>query len=182
MKKLILFACVALFALSCNDKGSSTDNKSGDSTKTADKSAKLDYPYTLDKPYQDWQAGDQQHAITVMKALKGFETGDIPACVAQFGDSVDVLFDNYRGKMSHDSLTKFFTTQRAAYKSMTVKMEDWESVIGKDKDEWVTLWYKQTWVDTKGKADSLAIIDDAKMVKGKIVVLDEKIQHYPAKK
>ncbi len=34
-------------------------------------------------------------------------------------------------------------------------MEDWESVISKDKkEEWVTLWYSQKWEDMKGKTDS----------------------------
>ena len=66
---------------------------------------------------------------------------------------------------------------------MTVKMGDWESVISKDKKtEYVTMWYREIWTDKKGKTDSLAVIDDCKIVNGKIVELDEKIQHFPAKK
>jgi hypothetical protein len=62
-------------------------------------------------------------------------------------------------------------------------MNDWESVISADKkDEWVTLWYKQIQTDKKGKTDSLGVVDDAKIVNGKIVLLDEKIQHYPVAK
>ena len=184
MKKLILLGCVALFAVSCNDKGSSTDSKSGDSTKTADnKSGKLDYPYTLDRPYQDWQPNDQQHAVNVMKSLKAWETNDIAGAVSYFGDSIDLRFDGYRKKLPHDSLLAEFTAMRSEYKNITIKMADWESVISKDgKDEYVTLWYKQITTDKNGKTDSLAVIDDAKIVKGKIVELDEKIQHYPAKK
>jgi hypothetical protein len=57
-------------------------------------------------------------------------------------------------------------------------MDDWESVISSDKkSEWVTLWYKQTVTDKKGHIDSMSVVDDAKIVNGKIVVLDEKIQH-----
>jgi hypothetical protein len=67
--------------------------------------------------------------------------------------------------------------------NVTVYMQDWESVISKDKqDEWVTLWYKQVWTDKKGKMDSMEVVNDAKIVNGKIVVLDEAIRHYPAKK
>ena len=63
-------------------------------------------------------------------------------------------------------------------------MSDWESVIAADKsEEWVTLWYKQYQTDKKGVTDSLGVVDDCKIVNGKIVVLDEKIQHLgPPKK
>ncbi|MEI9958032.1 MAG: hypothetical protein WDM90_17405 [Ferruginibacter sp.] len=65
-------------------------------------------------------------------------------------------------------------------------MQDWESVISADKkEEWVTLWYKEYTTDKKGVVDSLGITNDAKIVNGKVVILDEKIQHLgppPAKK
>lgn len=183
MKKTILIASVVIFAAACNS-GGEADKKGTDSSGNAGRnSTELVYPYKLDKGYRDWQPGDQKHAVTVMNSLKGFENGDLAACMAGFGDSVDIYFDNYREKMSHDSLSRFFAGQRAMYKSMRIDMQDWESVIAKDgKDEWVTLWYKELWTDQKGVTDSLAVIDDAKIVNGKIVLLDEKIQHYPAKK
>jgi hypothetical protein len=56
-------------------------------------------------------------------------------------------------------------------------------VISKDKKiEYVTMWYKQITTDKNGKTDSIAVVDDCKIVNGKIVELDEKIQHYAAKK
>ncbi len=184
MKKLLFFACMALFAVGCNDKSSTTDATSSDSTKKADvQTTELEYPYKLDKPYRDWQPGDQQHAVNVMKALKAWETNNIAECVTYFGDSVDLQFDHFRAVLAHDSLASFFSAGRNDYTSMTIKMDDWESVIAKDKkDQWVTLWYKQIFTDKKGKTDSLGVVNDAKIVNGKIVVLDEKIQHYPAKK
>jgi ketosteroid isomerase-like protein len=76
--------------------------------------------------------------------------------------------------MSADSVKAMFTTWRNGFKTVDVKMEDWESVISKDKkQEWVTLWYTQKWEDTKGKKDSAAYIDDLQMKDGKIVRLDE---------
>ena len=138
---------------------------------------------TLNEPYRDWQPGNKQHAVTFMKGLKAFENGDIDACVATFGDSVDLRFDYLHATLSNDSLKKFFTNERANYNNLTIKMSDWESVISKDKKaEYVTAWYKQIWTDKKGKTDSLAIVDDTKIVNGKIVELDEKIQHFPVKK
>lgn len=183
MKKLLFFACIAFFVISCNNKSESSAS-TADSTKTdASKSEELVYPYTLDEPYRDWQPGDKQHAVNVMKGLRAFETGDIDACVATFGDSVELRFDYFHAKLSNDSLKKFFTKERANYNNITIKMGDWESVISKDKKtEYVTMWYKQIWTDKKGKTDSLEIVDDAKIVNGKIVELDEKIQHFPVKK
>ncbi|MEO6541456.1 MAG: hypothetical protein ABIN74_10710, partial [Ferruginibacter sp.] len=77
MKKAFFFAVITIFMLSCNNKGESTTT-TADSTKTSVSDSKdLVYPYTLDEPYRDWQPGDKQHAVTVMKSLKAFETGDI---------------------------------------------------------------------------------------------------------
>ena len=184
MKKLLFFVCTALFAAGCNDKSGTTDAKSSDTTKVAEtKMEKMNYPYTLDRPYQDWQPGDQKHAVTAMNSLKGFENGDIAACMAGFGDSVNIKFDGFRQKFSHDSLATFFTGARAQYASMKIEMGDWESVISKDgKEEWVTMWYKQVTTDKKGKIDSMNCVDDAKIVNGKIVELDGKVQHFPAAK
>ncbi len=186
MKKMLVISCVVLFA-ACNN-GTTTDAAKTDSTgagtaESATKPAMPEMPYTLAQPYQNWQIGDPQHALTVMKGLKGYETGDIAACVASFGDSVSLRFDNYRATLSNDSLKAMFTKDRGDIASMKVTMSDWESVISADKkEEWVTLWYKQVITDKKGKTDSMSVVDDCKIEKGKVVVLDEKIQHFPAPK
>jgi soluble cytochrome b562 len=183
MKKAFFFAAITILMISCNNKGETTTSTADTTKTTVSDSKDLVYPYTLEEPYKDWQPGDKQHAVTVMKSLKAFETGDVDGAVAAFGDSVDLRFDYFHAKLSNDSLKKFFTAERAKYSSITIKMGDWESVISSDKKtEYVTLWYKQIWTDTKGKIDSIGVIDDAKIVNGKIVELDEKIQHYPAKK
>lgn len=181
MKKLLFIFCIVLVLASCN-------NATKDATVTGDSATaaapapaeKIEYPYNLNRPYQNWQTGDQQHAVTAMKALKAFENGDVSGCMAYFADSVELRFDYMQAKLSNDSLKKYFTKQRADYTSMKIDMQDWEPVISSDKkEEWVTMWYKQTWTDKKGKTDSLSVIDDCKMVNGKIALLDEKVQHYP---
>ncbi len=189
MKKLIFFSCMALAVAGCSNRATKDETTATDSSGSAATAAaattseKLEYPYMLSKPYQNWQAGNQQNAITVMKGLKAFENGDIDACMASFGDSVELRFDYLHTKLSNDSLKKWFTKQRANYASLTVKMDDWEPVISSDKtEEWVTLWYKQIWTDKKGKTDSMSVINDAKIEKGKIVLLDEKTQHFPVVK
>lgn len=183
MKRTLLFASLALFIFGCNNKSDAPASTADSAKAAASSTEELNYPYKLDKPYRDWQPGDKKLAVTAMGALKGFETGDIAACMTGFGDSVEVRFDYFQQKFSKDSLTKFFTAERAKYASIRIDMGDWESVVSKDgKTEYVTMWYKQVMTDKSGKMDSLAVIDDCKMVNGKIAELDEKIQHYPAKK
>ena len=46
----------------------------------------------------------------------------------------------------------------------------------------VSVWYKQSWVNPKGIADSVNCVNDAKLVNGKIVEFDEYIQHFPPAK
>lgn len=183
MKKILFIACTALFVISCNNDDKK-EEKPADAAKSADvKTPALEYPYTLDKPYSNWQPGDQQHAVNALKALKAFETGDIAGCVTYFGDSVELRFDNYEDKLSNDSLKKSFTAQRAGFSGIVIKMGDWESVISADKkEEWVTMWYKQIETTKTGKTDSMAVVDDCKIMNGKIVVLDEKMRHLPAAK
>ncbi len=184
MKKLLFIPLLALFAFGCNSKSDNTAGTSSDSTKiTSSTSAEIIYPYTLAEPYKNWQADDQKNAVTVMKMLKAWETKNLTECAGYFADSVDMRLDGYRKKLPHDSIPALLDMSWANYTSVSIKMEDWEPVISSDKkDQWVTLWYKQNWVDKKGKADSMEMINDAKMVNGKIVVFDEHIQHYPAKK
>ncbi|MEO6550044.1 MAG: hypothetical protein ABIN94_18725 [Ferruginibacter sp.] len=186
MKQLLVNGFLVLLAFGCNSKSSTTETKATDSTSmaaTPSADDNLTYAYTLERPYQDWQPGNKQHAVNVLKSLKDFENGDINSCVAAFGDSVELRFDHYYAKLSNDSLKKMFTKQRGELASTKVTMGDWESVISKDKkSEYVTMWYKQIETDKKGKTDSLSVVDDVKIVNGKIVEIDQKIQHFPTNK
>jgi uncharacterized protein YcfL len=188
MKNFIFFACILFFVVSCNTKNEKTGTMGSDSTTMADEKMaattdNLDYPYTLETPYHDWQMGDKKHAVTVMKALKAYETNNIPESMRYFADSVELRFDNYHQKLSRDSLATLFAAGRNQNANVTVRLDDWESVISKDKnEEWVTLWYRQTWTDKKGKTDSMSVINDARIINGKIAVLEEALRHYPAKK
>lgn len=187
MKKVIFFAGLALAAGCSTPAGKEASTGAKDSMATTAAAAPAatvtDFPYKLEKPWQNWQAADPQLAVTALNALKGFETGDIAASLTNFADSVELRFDYLHAKMSKDSLKTFFSKERANYGSLTIEMQDWEPVTSADKKEsWVTMWYKQKWTDKKGKADSLNVIDDCKMVNGKVAIIDEKIQHFPLPK
>ena len=182
MKQFIVIICLAFALAGCND--AATKQSGTDSTGTTVKSgAEVTLPFKLERPYKDWQTGSTDNVVAAMGTLKAFVDKDFAAMGNLIGDSIEVRLDYYYGKFNRDSAIKMFTAHRPMYNDLAISMYDYESVISADKkDEWVTLWYKQTWKNEKGVADSLAIIDDCKMKNGKMIELDEHIQHYPAKK
>jgi len=182
MKQIIVIICLGFALASCNNEDK--DKKGTEATEVkSEPAAAVKLPFQLEKPYSNWQMGSTENAVAAMNALKTFVDKDFTAMAATIGDSIDVRFDYYQAKLSRDSAIKMFMNQRKLYNDLVINMHDYESVISGDKkDEWVTIWYKQSWKNDKGVADSLAIIDDCKMQNGKMIELDEKIQHYPVKK
>lgn len=182
MKKLILIFTAAVIFYSCNNETETTTDATKDSTTAEPAAAKMNYPYTIDHP-DNWDMGGNENTMAALSALKAYENGNIDECVKYFGDSVHLQFDNFDERVSNDSLKAMFSKSRSALKSMEVKMDDWESVISKDKSaEYVSLWYTEIREDAKGKKDSLEQMDDIKMKNGKIVGIDEKSRKLPAKK
>jgi len=172
MKKLIMYAGILLFAAACAEKGKTTETPA---------TAEAALPYALETPYKNWQPGDQANAVMVMKMIKAWETRNPEESASYFADTVEITMDMFHAKMSKDSLVPFLESGYVMYDSnLVVTMHDWESVISEDKkDQWVTLWYKQSWINDKGVADSMNVTNDAKIVDGKIVVFQEYIQRYP---
>jgi hypothetical protein len=183
MKQLLVIACLGFAVASCNNDDKNKTTAGTGETKTV-MATDVKLPFPLDKPYRGWQIMENNdNTIAAMNSLKAFVDKDYTAVAASFGDSIDIKFDGYAAKLSRDSAVKMLTAQRPMYGDLTITMYDYESVISADKkDEYVTMWYKQAWKDDKGKADSLNIVDDCKMKNGKMIELDEKIQHFQAKK
>jgi len=173
MKKLILISLTATIFLSCNNKGSSTNETAKDTSTTSLSTQKVNYPYTIEHP-DNWEIGNNQNTMNALMSLKAYENGNIDESMKYFGDSVRVQFDGFDKTLANDSLKAMFKQSRSKIKTMEIRMEDWESVISKDKkDEWVTFWYTQKWQDTNGNIDSADIVNDLKMENGKIIRLDE---------
>ena len=175
------FFLVVFLTVSCNnDQGSKTSTK--DSTGNSVTTDSINYPYTIKNP-DAWETGDRKHTLNVLKSLKAFENNNIDECASYFADSVKLRFDEMDEKVSNDSLKAMFKRWRGMDKSIKVDMGDWESVKNKvTGEEYVSLWYKQSWEDVNGKKDSLSVMDDLKIEKGKIIELDEKTRKYPKKK
>ncbi len=175
MKKAMVLSIAFALCISCNDADKTTTEATKDSTATG--SASL--PYTL-KEKPDWERGNDNNVTVAMNALKGFETGDIDNTRQYFVDSAEFRGDYWHFKGTADSLMKEFKKFRSNYSNYTIRMEDYESVKSKNNgDEYVSLWYMETFTDKKGKVDSVFVMDDLKIVNGKIATIDSKVRHYP---
>jgi hypothetical protein len=182
MKQTLLSLCiaVALFACNSSDKPTKTESKMSDPKVAAMSTNDLAYPV---KDWGEWQPGSMDNLKMVLQSLKDYENGNVDACLASFADSIHLSFDGMTGTYSKDSVQKMFSTERKSIKAMKIDMDDYESVKSKDgKQEYVSLWYKQTWQDSKGNWDSVVCMDDLKIVNGKIASIDEKNRHFPKKK
>jgi hypothetical protein len=185
MKKIFWMASTILFIVSCNSNPEPTGKTGKDSTTTTMVSTdKIDYAYLPANHAPDnWDRGDQHNVAIVLKSLKAFENGNVDGALDAFADSVHWSADGIDGKISKDDLKKEFTDSWAKMASLKIVMDDYESVVSKDKkSNWVSLWYKQISTDKTGKVDSVYCMDDAKIDNGKITVLDEKARKFPASK
>lgn len=184
MKKLSILAAMVILIFACKQNSEPTEVAKTPETKPAEAVAEaIIYPYKPTTPYRDWEIGSQKNTVLAMNGLKAFENGDIAGTLAYFADSCQMVFDGYDAKLDKKGMEKFFSEERARYSNMKVVMQDWESVISKDKTaEYVTLWYKQINTMKNGKVDSVNVVNDLKFANGKVVILDEKTQKFPAKK
>ncbi len=165
-KKLLLlmlsFALIAVGLWSCTNKKEATTSASTEN-----------YPYTIEHP-DNWEVGSTANTMIALKSLKAWEEGKMDESLSYFGDSIRVQFDGLDKKMPNDSLKAMFTTSWNNYKTVNVKMYDFESVTSKDKsEEWVTLWYTQSWETKAGVKDSISTINDLQFKDGKIIRLSE---------
>ena len=177
MRKMLILCLLIYISVSCN-------NPAGKDSAKTDSSggAKTAYAYTIEKP-DNWEIGSSQNTALVLSSLKAFENNKIDESLTNFADTVRWRADYIDAKFSKDSMKAMFIKTWSEMASMKISMRDFESVISKDKKEaYVTMWYVQTSTDKKGKTDSIAVINDLKIVNGKITDLDESIRHFPVKK
>jgi hypothetical protein len=69
----------------------------------------------------------------VLNSLKAWENNKLDETFKDFADSVQLSFDEFEAKLSKDSTFKMFQIQRNNMKAYSIEMEDYETVISKDK-------------------------------------------------
>lgn len=171
MKKIILFILVAS-AVSCKNTSQKETRKNEVATNetTVEKPS---YPYSIKNP-DNWSIGSTANTMVALTLLKKWEEGKMDESAAYFADTINLKFDGLDKNMPRDSVKNMLGGWWNSYKAVDIKMEDWESVISKDKsEEWVTIWYTEHWETKNGVKDSAAMVNDFKLSNGKIVKLDE---------
>ncbi|MBN9351617.1 MAG: hypothetical protein J0H55_13130 [Chitinophagaceae bacterium] len=172
-KQFFILLVGGLIFISCkNGNNTKSSNGANDSAAVASVNQEMNYPYKIDHP-DYWETGSQQNTFNALSALKAWENGNIGQSLTYFADTVHVQFDGIDKKVPRDTFGLMITPNKSI-KKISVKMQDWESVISKDKkEEYVTLWYRQYDENANGKKDSVDVINDIKMKDGKIIGLDE---------
>ena len=176
MKKIIALLLPAVFLFACN-ANDATVKGTADSATTATTETEpenVSLPYTLAKT-PDWEKGSMANVALAMNTLKAFEDNNMAGVRQYLADSVEFYADNISFKGSGDSLVTFFTTHRSNMDTIAIRMHDYESVKSKSRgEEWVGLWYTEI-NQPKGKAiDSFMVMDDIRIVNGKVAVIDTK--------
>jgi hypothetical protein len=140
-------------------------------------------PYSLTKE-RTWQMNADKHNLqTALTMLKAFENNDTTAMRGLIADSIHVYYEGGEFKGTRAEFLKAIKQEMDMRKSVHVDMEDWESVIDKDKgEEWVSMWYKQKWQNDKGKTDSLQAYNDVQLKGGKLVRWVDYARHYTPRK
>jgi hypothetical protein len=177
---MLLLASMAVVITSCSNQPAASTATATPAADTSTVTEKIDYAYTPSNHAPDnWDRGDQKNVALVLKSLKAFADGKVDESLQSFADSVYWVSDEGEGKYSKDQIKKMFTDGWSKMSSIKIMMEDYESVVSKDKkDNFVSLWYKQITTTKSGKIDSVYHMDDLKIDNGKIVLLDEKTRKY----
>ena len=145
---------------SCNNPAQKKDSSAASSSP--------DYPFKISKP-DNWDIGSKENTLIVLQSLKAYESGKVDEWSTFYGDSVQMGYDGFDKKLSKDSLKALFLTNWK-YNNVSINVRDWESVISKDKkDEWVTVWFSQSWETKDGIKDSIQAVNDFQVKEGKIV-------------
>ena len=187
MKKLLFLLLPAALFFSCSDNKSTTEIASGDSVTTnkMDNDGDDDdvaLPYTM-RGKADWKRASAGNAAIAMNTLRAYEMNDIEGMRQYLADTVEFFVDNWSFKGSRDSTIAMMTDHRRGTDSISINMHDYESVKSKSRnEEWVSLWYTETSKMKGGKLDSARVMDDIKIVNGKVAVIDSKMRRLMAKK
>lgn len=174
MKKIAMLFFIAA-AASCSSNSSALKEINTDSTGGQAKSSTSmpAYPYTIKNP-DNWETGSSANSMAVLTSLKKWEEGNMDESIKYFADSVRLQLDGLDKTLSRDSVKTMLAGLWNSYKTVNIKMGDWESVVSKDKkEEWVTLWYTEYMETKNGVKDSVAVINDMQLKDGKIIRLDE---------
>jgi hypothetical protein len=182
MKKIVLLLLPTTLFFACTNDA--TVKGTADSTETTTKATETEnvvLPYTVART-PDWERGSLSNVAIAMNTLKAFVDNDMTGIQQYLADSVEFYTDNIAFKGTRDSLAKFFTMYRNKMDTIDIRMHDYESVKSKTRgEEWVSMWYTETDQVKGGAKDSSMVMDDIKIVNGKVAIIDSKARRLTKK-
>jgi hypothetical protein len=166
MKKALVLFLIPLTFAACTSSSTNPPAPGNDSAVTA--TVTLPYTATYSSSFVPGKASD---VATVLDNYKAWETNDMKAMRATYGDSVLMIFPSgFIFNASSDSVIKMATKYRDSLSKVELSFYAWIPNHSVDKNEdWVSVWYKETDTYKTGKVDSLIYQDDNRLKDGKIV-------------
>jgi len=162
MKKILyFFAAIALF-VSCKNQTKSTDGGAKADSVALIYKASYSSSFAISDSVKNVQA--------VLQSYKDWEDNKLANAPAYFADTVSWDFsDGSRHKMIRDSMVHYIQKFRDSLSSSKINMVSIVNLYSTDKkEEWVSVWYKQTDTFKTGKVDSSFYNDVNHIKNGKI--------------
>lgn len=179
----LLLLGFALLTLACNNNTATNEINKAATSKNNNESSTANgskLPYTKSSKY-NWDFNkDQKNEVIVLNVFKAMEHLDHETIGKYTADSIESNIDGVKFKGTRAQIMQLNKDFFAGLKTLKVVPQDWRSVVNKDKsEEWVSVWFTQSWEDKKGLQDSLKVFNDIKLSDGKITVWNEYLQHFP---
>jgi hypothetical protein len=174
MRKLLLFAFLAVVVAGC-------DQKTGSGNADAPLKDTLTYTYKATYSSDITVPGNPVNAQKVLQVWKMFETANIQAMKPYFADSVK--YDDASGMHFYGPTAKLLAYAKQdidGLDSMRFDIVMWQSAHINDKNEdMVNIWSRERRYSKKGaKADTVLMQENWKVKDGKVIGFDQ----YTAKK
>ncbi|HEY6063864.1 MAG TPA: hypothetical protein VIV35_09660 [Chitinophagaceae bacterium] len=154
MKKILIFAAVALFA-ACNSKKAETKEESAKTGGEEPTGQVINSPYEVGYSSK-FTMGDPKHAEAILTLWKDWDNGNLSAHKEMFGDSLEMHFAE--GNIIHnvrDSVLAGGQKYRNTFAKSVSSVDAVMAVKSTDKNEsWALVWGKEIDTDKAGKVDS----------------------------
>ena len=177
MTKIFFLLLTAASLAACNANDATVKGTADSTAKTnpeTNTTENVTLPYTVTRT-PDWEWGSLANVAVAMNTLKAYVDNNMAGVSQYLADSVEFYTDNIAFKGTKDSLVKFFTAHRNTMDTIDIRMHDYESVKSKARgEEWVGMWYTETSQKKGGAKDSAMVMDDIKIVNGKVAIIDSK--------
>ena len=157
MKKIFLVLIGAALFTACNDGATSTATTGGDSTAVQPSAA---LPYTASYSSSFKMGNPDYSAMIVQGSWKDWETNTMDNMKSWVADTCLIFQSDNTVLRGVDSLQARWKRTRARYTSVIDTLNAVVPLYSTDKNEnWVLVWATEINTDTKGKTDTVNIME-----------------------